>query len=182
MRDPVKKKVLEAGFTLLELLAALAVLAVLASLSFRGLSSVLDAEARVREEARRWSEVGLLLGQLREDITSVVESRGLDVGVSQEAQLTLTRFAEQPPAPPRRVGYRLREGTVEYLVWSQAQPAGPPAVAYPVLGNVADMRLRAMQNDGTWVPVWPVGPLPRAIAVELVLASGEHLTRLFPLR
>jgi len=30
------------GFTLLELLAALAVLAVLASLSFRGLSSVLD--------------------------------------------------------------------------------------------------------------------------------------------
>ena len=34
------------GFTLLELLAALAVLAVLASLSFRGLSSVLGAEAR----------------------------------------------------------------------------------------------------------------------------------------
>jgi len=41
------------GFTLLELLAALAVLAVLASLSFRGLSSVLDGEAHVREQARR---------------------------------------------------------------------------------------------------------------------------------
>jgi len=178
---------LKAGFTLLELLAALAVLAVLASLSFRGLSSVLDAEARVREEARRWNEVGLLLGQLREDISSAMESRGLALGVSPEAQLTLTRFADQPPAPPRRVGYRLREGTVEYLLWPQAQAqarvANPAAEAHPVLANVAEMRLSAMGNNGEWSPVWPPGPqLPRAIAVELALASGERITRLFPLR
>ena len=106
----------KSGFTLLELLAALAVLAVLASLSFRGLSSVLDGEAHVREQARRWSEVGILLGQLREDISSAVESRGFALGASTEADLVLTRFADQAGAPPRRVGYRLREGTVEYLL------------------------------------------------------------------
>jgi len=172
------------GFTLLELLAALAVLAVLASLSFRGLSSVLDAEAHVRDEARRWNEVGLLLGQLREDISSAMDSRGLALNVSPEAQLVLTRFSDEAPAPPRRVGYRLREGTVEYLLWPQAQSAAAaPAATYAVLANVADMRLSALSQDGSWSPVWPAGgPLPRAIAVELVLARGERITRLFPLR
>ena len=171
------------GFTLLELLAALAVLAVLASLSFRGLSSVLDGEAHVREQARRWSEVGLLLGQLREDISSAVESRGFTLGPATDADLVLTRFADQAGAPPRRVGYRLREGRVEYLLWSQGVEAGPPAAAYAVLANVADFRLTALREDGTWTPVWPVGqPLPRAVALELALASGEHVTRLFALR
>ena len=171
------------GFTLLELLAALAVLAVLASLSFRGLSSVLDGEAHVREQAQRWSEVGLLLGQLREDISSAMENRGFALGPSTDADLVLTRFADQPGAPPRRVGYRLREGRVEYLLWPQGIDAGPPAAAYAVLGNVADMRLSALREDGTWMPVWPLGqPLPRAVAVDLALASGEHVTRLFALR
>jgi general secretion pathway protein J len=173
----------KSGFTLLELLAALAVLAVLASLSFRGLSSVLDGEAHVREQARRWSEVGILLGQLREDISSAVESRGFALGPSTDADLVLTRFADQAGAPPRRVGYRLREGTVQYLLWPQGLDAGPPAAAYTVLANVADLRLTALREDGTWVPVWPSGqPLPRAVAVELALTSGERVSRLFPLK
>jgi general secretion pathway protein J len=173
----------KSGFTLLELLAALAVLAVLASLSFRGLSSVLDGEAHVREQAKRWSDVGLLLGQLREDISSAMEGRGFTLGPSADADLVITRFADQPGAPPRRVGYRLREGRVEYLLWAQGMDAGPPAAAYAVLANVADMKLAALREDGTWIPVWPVGqPLPRAVSVDLALASGEHVTRLFALR
>jgi general secretion pathway protein J len=174
---------MKSGFTLLELLVALAVLAVLASLSFRGLSSVLDAEAHVREEARRWNEVDLLLGQLREDLSSAMENPGLALGASPEAQLVLTRFAEQSPALPRRVGYRLRNGTVEYLLWPQARgPLGDPAAVHPVLANVAEMRLSALRADGTWSPVWPAGLLPNAIAVELAFASGERVTRLIALR
>jgi len=173
----------KSGFTLLELLAALAVLAVLASLSFRGLSSVLDGEAHVREQARRWSEVGILLGQLREDISSAVESRGFALGASSDADLVLTRFAEQAGAPPRRIGYRLREGTVQYLLFPQGLDSGPPAVAYAVLANVADLRLSALRDDGTWVPVWPAGQaLPRAVSMELALASGERVSRLFALK
>jgi len=170
------------GFTLLELLAALAVLAVLASLSWRALSSVLDTEAREREEARRWNEVGLVLDQLREDVSSLAPSRGLALGTSPDAQLVLTRFADEAPAPPRRVGYRLREGTVEYLLWPPGPGADSQPAARPVLADVVEMRLSALRDDGTWSPVWPVGPLPRALAVELALASGERVTRLFPLR
>ena len=160
------------GFTLIELLAALAVLAVLAALSFRGLSSVLEAEAHVREETRRWNEVGMLLAQLREDVSSTIAVGGLG-----EGYLVLERFGEVPGMPPRRVGYRLREGAVEYLLWS------PVLSAHAVLGGVAELRFTALREDGTWTPVWPPAPaLPRAVAVELVLAHGERLTRLYPLR
>jgi general secretion pathway protein J len=164
---------------LIELLAALAVLAVLAALSFRGLSSVLDAEAHVREETRRWNEAGLLLAQLREDIFSTIA-----IGSIGEGQLVLERFGDVPGMPPRRVGYRLREGVVEYLLW----PSVPAALAQPssadaVLGGVAELRFTALREDGTWTSVWPPAPiLPRAVAVELVLARGERVTRFYPLR
>ena len=171
------------GFTLIELLAALAVLAVLAALSFRGLASVLDAEAHVREEARRWNEVGLLLAQLREDVSSAMEGRGLALGSAAEAQLVLERFGDVPGMPPRRVGYRLREGVVEYLLWPSVPAAGAQPSGHAVLGGVAELRFTALREDGTWTPVWPPAPLlPRAIAVELVLARGEHVTRLYPMK
>ena len=172
------------GFTLIELLAALAVLAVLAALGFRGLSSVLDAEAHVREEARRWDEVGLFFAQLREDFSSAIEGRGLALGSVAEAQLVLERFGEAPGIPPRRVGYRMREGVVEYLLWPSAPAAGAqPSSAHAVLGGVAELRFTALREDGTWTAVWPPAPaLPRALAVELVLAHGERLTRLYPVK
>jgi general secretion pathway protein J len=160
------------GFTLIELIAALAVLAVLAALSFRGLSSVLEAEAHVREEARRWNEVGMLFAQLREDVSSAIAVVGIG-----EGHLVLERFGEAPGTPPRRVGYRLRDGAVEYLLWT------PVPAAHAVLGGVAELRFTALREDGTWTPVWPPAPAaPRAVAVELVLAHGERVTRLYPLR
>lgn len=172
------------GFTLIELLVALAVLAVIAALSFRGLSSVLDAEAHVREEARRWSEANLLLAQLREDVSSAMGGSGLALGSDAEAQLVLERFGDLPGMPPRRVGYRLREGAVEYLLWPSIPMAGAqPPSAHVVLRGVAELRFTALREDGDWTAVWPpAASLPRAVAVELVLARGERVTRLYPVK
>lgn len=155
-------------------------LAVLASLTFRGLASVLDAEAHLREEARRWSDVSLVFGQMREDVSSAIAARGVALGDGGTA-LVLTRFSELPGMPPRRVGYRLREGVLEYLLWPSEDAS--EAAAHPVLPGVAQLRISALGENGAWTATWPAATsaLPRALAVELVLARGERVTRLYPL-
>jgi general secretion pathway protein J len=210
------------GFTLLELLVAIAVLAVVGALGYRGLNSVLDSEARLQAETRRWSDVALLFSQLSEDLTMAVGRTTRDaterttpallltagagsatpsLGASMEgagteagggsAQLMVTRLGigegTAAQSAPRRVGYRLRGETLEYLVWPDldAAPETAPA-AYELLTGVTDLRWQALDVDGRWDSAWPVsrpaGALPRAVSVRVVLAGGGELTRILPLR
>ncbi len=192
------------GFTLLELLAAMAVLALLGALGFRGLSSVLEAESRLQAETRRWNDLALLFSQLGEDTTMAVERPVRDLAGRTSPALSLQ--APTDPAHPylvltrlgigegsaaqsaqRRVGYRLREGKLEYLVWPS--PDGAPGVqpaAYVALEHVASMHWQALDADGRWVSSWPAGRapnvLPRAISVRLALAGGDEVTRILSLR
>jgi general secretion pathway protein J len=196
------------GFTLLELLAAMAVLAVLGTLSFRGLSSVLDAESRLQAETRRWTDVSLLFSQLGEDMGMAVERTrrdaagrtspalrladdGREPADAEGAQLVVSRLGigegTAAQSALRRVGYRLREGRLEYLVWPSpdSAPGAQPAV-YALLEGVAELHWQALHADGRWVDAWPVGSqaqaLPRAVSVRLALASGVEVTRILALR
>jgi general secretion pathway protein J len=196
------------GFTLLELLVAMAVFAILGTLGFRGLNSVLDAEARLQAESRRWSDVSLLFAQLSEDLSMAVgrtvrdgadrtspalllRAAPSETTADDEARLAVTRLGigegSTAQSAPRRVGYRLREGTLEYLVWPapDAAPGTTPA-AYAVLGNVSDLQLEALDFDGRWAPAWPgtrdASALPRAVTMRIVLAGGDTITRIFQLR
>ena len=191
------------GFTLIELLAAMAVLAVLGALGFRGLSSVLEAEARLQAETQRWNDLSLLFAQLGEDMTMAVERPGRTSPAlelqeiapgsadANDAQLVLTRLGigegAAAQSAPRRVGYRLREGKLEYLVWPSPDgvPGAPPAV-YVALEHVASVQWQALDADGRWVNAWPAGraanALPRAIVVRLALAGGDEVTRILALR
>lgn len=209
------------GFTLLELLVAIAVLAVVGALGYRGLNSVLEAEARLQAESRRWSDIALLFSQLSEDLTMAVgrttrdatdltgpalvltASTGtvVDAGSAMasasaneqggDAQLVVTRLGigegTAPQSAPRRVGYRLRDGTLEYVVWPDldAAPGATPA-AYELLGDVADLKWQALDVDGRWDAVWPANrpasALPRAVSVRVTLADGGEITRIVPLR
>lgn len=192
------------GFTLVELLVAMAVLASLASVSFRGLSSILEAEAHVQSETRRWNDVAVVIAQLGRDLSLAVPRpvRGnagqvlaamIITGPSDEirSQIVVTRLGDGDSASSqsglRRIGYRLRAGILEYLVWpaTDTAPEAVPSVN-PVLENVADLQLRALDQDGAWSALWPVGPranaLPRAVEAQIVLAGGERITRIFPLR
>lgn len=192
------------GFTLLELLAAMAVLALLGALGFRGLSSVLEAESRLQAETRRWNDLGLLFSQLGEDMTMAVERP-----VREFAGRTSPALSLQEPTDPihphlvltrlgigegsaaqsaqRRVGYRLREGKLEYLVWPSPDgvPGVPPA-AYVAFEHVASVQWQALDADGRWVNSWPAGraanALPRAISLRLALAGGDEVTRILALR
>jgi general secretion pathway protein J len=192
------------GFTLLELLAALAVLAVLGALGFRGLNSVLETESRLQAETRRWNDVALLFSQLGEDMTMAVErpvrevAGGMSPALSLQestdpnhAHLVVTRLGigegSAAQSAQRRVGYRLREGKLEYLVWPSPESApGVPPVAYVALEQVASVKWEALDTDGRWVNAWPAGraanALPRAISLRLALASGGEVTRIVALR
>jgi len=172
------------GFTLIELLVAIAVLGVLASLSVRGLSSILDTQARTDAETRRWSDVALVAEQMSRDFSLATAGPALD----GEGQLLITRLGEADGGPAqsgvRRVGYRLRDGVVEYLLWpADAAPGTTPQV-HRALETVAGLRFRALDADGAWRPLEAGvgGVLPRAIEAQFELSPGERITRIFPLR
>ncbi len=182
------------------------------ALGYRGLNSVLDAEARLQAETRRWSDVSLLSSQLSEDLTMAVGRTTRDDADRTSPALLLSEAAARRAAGaghpaagnwsshgwasarvqrcssvPRRVGYRLREGALEYLVWPDldAAPGSAPA-AYELLGDVADLQWQALDADGRWTTEWPAQrpatALPRAVSVRIVLAGGEAITRILPLQ
>jgi general secretion pathway protein J len=196
------------GFTLLELLVAIAVLALLSALSFRGLGSVLDTEARLQGDSRLWNDLSLCFAQFDDDLSMAVDRpvRGSDDAANpglvlaghgggpaamEGAQLVFTRLGVGEggvaQSVPRRVGYRLREGKLEYLVWPSLDiaPGARPAV-YVLLEHVRDARWQALDAQGRWLDAWPAGSdssvLPRAVAVRLTISGGEEVSRLVALK
>jgi len=196
------------GFTLIELLAAIAVLALLGAMAFRGLGSILEAESRVQAETRRWGDVALAFSQMHEDALMAVgrtvqdaagrRAPALRVGAAalerfegDDAPLVLTRLGSGEGAAaqsaPRRVGYRVRDGILEYLAWPalDVAPAAAPQ-AYALLEGVQSLRVEALDEEGRWLPAWPAGlvvdALPRALRIRVVLAGGEDLTRILALK
>ncbi len=172
------------GFTLLELLVAMAVLALLASISWRGLDSVLGAQARVQAELRRWEDLDRVMQQLARDLSLAIERPAQ----AAAGELVITRLGETDAGPaqsgPRRVGYRLRDGGLEYFTHSSTSAAAA-VEASRVLENVAALELRALGADGQWRALrrdpQQADVAPRALAAEIVLTGGERISRIFAL-
>ncbi len=194
----------QCGFTLVELLVAMAVLAVLASVSFRGMNSILEAEAHVRSETRHWNDVAVVIAHMGRELALAVPRPVRDgagdvlaamtlgrVSDEIQSQLVVTRLGDGDGASSqgelRRIGYRLRAGILEYLVWPaiDSAPNSAPSV-HPLLEDIADLQLRALRQDGSWTSAWPAdqqaNALPRAVEAQIVLAGGKRISRIFPLR
>jgi general secretion pathway protein J len=191
------------GFTLVEVLVALTIFALMSMLAYRGLNSMLETRAHLTEDNRRWRDLALTLAQLEQDMSQAVnrpvrDSGGLLqpalVGVPQplanDAQLSVSRMGSGwqtgVAADVQRHGYRLRNGTLEQLVWPvlDQAPLSVPAV-YPLLDRVSRFELRYLDAAGNWQPSWPLpgatAVLPAALEVVLELDGGIAVTRVFAL-
>ena len=193
------------GFTLLEVLIAVAIVAVIALLGYRALAALSDAETRLAAEATQWRTLDLFFARLEGDMRQAVP-RSARSGATREApwlgimthsegsdgdsELAFSRagpeFNIEPGSAGQRLGYRLRDGSVEVLYWSSYdRPQDAPAASYALLPDVARFRLTYLTRDNAWINNWPVvgdADLPRAVRVQLTLSSGETIERWLALR
>jgi general secretion pathway protein J len=184
------------GFTLIELLCALLILSLLAMMSFRGLGAVLDARDQVRQETEKWRRVAAFFARFQRDVQlsaprPVRAASGVAPAWRGQAGsgLEFSRFASAEGLDSaRRVAYRLNDNhEIEISLWPglDLAPDAQPA-RYAVLSAVAQFELQYLDSELAWVDAWPRSerdpPLPRAVRLRIVLASGEELVRVFALR
>jgi general secretion pathway protein J len=163
------------GFTLIELMSALVILSLLALMSFRGLSAVLEARDQVRQESEKWKAVAAFFARFQRDLQL---SAPIPVsGSARRFEFNRLALAESADASPR-VAYELNENREIELTLA--------AKRYRVLSAVAGFELQYLDPALAWVEAWPRTerdpPLPHAVRLRLVLASGEELVRVFSLR
>lgn len=194
--DPARTR----GFTLIELLTALLVLSILGLMTFRGLGTVLDTRDHVKAEAEKWRRMELFFARFAADVRlsaprPVRSGSGTAVAwlgrpaASADPLLEFTRFSSSDAGDTaRRIGYRLNDThQVELWLWPGLDLA--PTVAperFNVLSDVKEFELRYLDPRLEWAGHWPVAPgdppIPLAVRLRVVLASGEELVRVFSLR
>ncbi len=189
------------GFTLLEVLIAIAIVALLALMGYRALAALSQSEARLSTEAARWRTLDLFFARLEGDLREAVPRAARSGAVREPAWLAMVdaagnatlafsragpEFALDPGSAGQRLGYRLRNGTVEVLYWSSYdRPVNSEPSVYPLLSGVAQFRLSYLTATGRWIDTWPLtgdSDLPRATRVALTLDSGEEIERWLALR
>jgi len=189
----------QSGLTLIELIVAVALLALLTVMAYRGLDSMTRANDRTLAESERWRAATLLLERFGADVSQPARrtvrgaagaplpawwGRAMSEPDGADAQFEFSR--KSPPGRDEsRLGYRLRGGNVELLLWRvlDRAPASPVEV-YPLLENVSTLRFRHLDAQGVWQSQWPVTdsePLPRAVSIEFTLTEGPSVKRIFAL-
>lgn len=194
------------AFTLIELLVAMTIFAVLAVISYRSLDSLFKTREHLTLQSNTLRDVALLFVRLENDFAAIIDRPVRNADNQKEGALRLSplRPAENDAAlvftlggfggaigasaGPQRIGYRLREGTLELLMWPSLDMA-PRAVpqVHATLTNVRAMQWRAMDRAGNYAAEWQstgaenVTYFPAALELSITLSSGVQYTRLFTL-
>lgn len=189
------------GFTLLEVLLAIAIVALIAVLGYRALSALSDSETKLSAEAARWRTLDLFFARLEGDLRQAMprQARWSNqrepswLGVADSAGNATLEFSRAGPeftleahSAGQRLAYRLRNGAVEVLYWAgYDRPQGVDPTPYALLDGVTRFQLAYLTKAGAWTDAWPQAgetELPRAVKVDVTLASGEAIERWLALR
>jgi general secretion pathway protein J len=194
------------AFTLIELLIAMTIFAVLAVISYRALDSLIKTREHLHVQSNRLRDVALLFARLENDLAAIIDrpvinADGLEepslrlsplLPAENDATLVFTRsgFAGSigTSSGPQRIGYRLRDGSLQLLIWPALDmaPRTQPQ-AHEALTEVREATWRAMDRAGNLVTDWQSKPVqgttyfPEALELSITLASGEQYTRMFAL-
>ena len=188
------------GFTLIELLVALLILSLLSVMAYRGLGAVLDTQAQVEQETDKWRRAAAFFARFEQDVKlaaprPVRNGYGtapawLAQSTEGHAQLEFSRFAGNAiVSAASRVSYTLNaRNEIEIGLWPGLDvPPGALPARYTMLPSVARFEMDYLTRELSWVDRWPAPgavapePLPRAVRVRIVLASGEAISRVFAL-
>lgn len=184
------------GFTLIELMCALLILSLLAVMSLRALGAVLDTRDQVQQETAKWKTVAAFIARFQRDVQlSAPRAARTASGMAPAWRgqpafgAEFSRFAAaEGLETTRRVAYRLNEShEIEILLWPGLDVApGTQPTRYVVLSDVASFELQYLEPGLAWGDRWPRGegdpPLPLAVRLRIVLATGEELVRVFALQ
>ena len=189
------------GFTLIEVLLALLILSVIAVLGYRAIAALSESETKLSNEATRWRTLDLFFARLEGDLRQAMPRPARfgdtrmaawigSADVNGNSALEFSRagpeFALEAGSAGQRLAYGFRDGAVEVRYWaSYDRPLNAEPTAYPLVTDIAQFHLSYLTRSGQWSDVWPItgeAELPRAVRVQLALASGEAIERWLALR
>lgn len=185
----------EAGLTLIELMVALAVFAVLGVLSFRALSAASTSQSRLDAGFLRWNALDRSLGRVEGELLEIVvppagsptrQTRALQYvrqGDGVSGELSFPRL--DAGRGVRRVGFRLRERQLEWLLWEGREAVGTPQVEV-LLADVNALHWQFI-DKGRRLDDWPpdaarAGSLPDGLMLEIDLPDLGTVHRIIVLR
>ncbi len=199
------------AFTLIEVMVAMAIFAVLAVISYKTLSSIFDTRERLQIASSALRDQALFFARIESDLNALLP-RPIRNGdgatepalkilaatqTADDATIVFSRTgfaaASGTAAAPQRIGYRLKDNTVELLIWDglDLAPRALPNV-YASLKGIRDFRWRILEKErindpsATWRLDWDSGnavtTLPVALELSITPVAGPPLVRIFSLR
>ena len=196
---PVSKSS-QTGFTLLEVLLALVIFAMLSLSAYAVLQGVIRNDEVSRDKITRLSELQRAFATLSRDFTQTIPRPVRINGETSTVLFQAERFqlnsddgavmfvragwlnpgGELRRSELQRVGYRLRQQTLERLTYLYPDAVtGTEPAATPLLSKVTAFSLRFYRN-GEWPTQWNTPTeLPAAVEITLTLEDYGTIRRRF---
>jgi len=199
------KRVLDQGFTLIEVLVALALFGIMSALAYQALGQTLSNTEFLHERVDRIQSIQRSMSMLGRDLMQASPrpvrdllgdgyTPSLQTNLSSEFALEVTRGGWSNPAGlPRgtlqRVAYRLEDGQLLRYHWNVLDPTlSDEPIITELLSDIDSVLFRFRTHNGDWSEQWP--PLntqggaamrirPQVVEVVFTLADEGEIRRFF---